>query len=326
MYLFLKLLTVCQKRQNLHGNYANIFLDKKQQPRGDTVIERVIYGDVLMIINFSMDFLALYITAKIMHIRLKNRRITLSAILGAVYSLIILTFNKNSLLSGFISFAIAFLLTFTAYGKQKTRDYIKNTIVFYIVNFALGGGITAICNLLNMWQNKRDLMINGTFDVLYGDLPFGLLVILAIVCGIVSLISGKIIKKKAAQKECELEIHLNRIEIKIKALVDSGNLLKEPISGKPVIITAFEAVRKIIPVELIPLFKTKNTDCLENNIFFSRIRLIPTSTVTGQGILFALFPDRVSVDGKEVDVYIAINTGTDNFGGFSAIVPDEIIQ
>ncbi len=279
-----------------------------------------------MIINFSMDFLALYITAKIMHIRLKTRKITLSAIIGAVYSLIILTFNKNSFFSGFISFSIAFLLTFTAYGKQKTKNYIKNTVVFYIVNFALGGGITAICNLLNMWQNKRNLIINGTFDVLYGDLPFGLLVLLAIVCGTVSLVSGRIIKKKVAQKECELEILLCQSSIKIKALVDSGNLLKEPISGKPVIITAFEAIRKLIPVELIPLFKTKNIDCLENNLYMSRIRLIPTSTVTGQGILFALFPDNVSVNGKEVDVYIAINTDTDNFGGFSAIVPNEIIQ
>ena len=157
-------------------------------------IDRIIYGDVLIIINFSMDFLALYITARIMHLKLNPKRITLSSLIGAIYSLVILSLNPSSAISGIISLAIAFLLTVTAYGKQKKITLLKNTAVFYIVNFALGGGITAICNILNIWQNKRNLMINGTFDVLYGDLPFGVLVILALLCGAFSLVSGKLIK------------------------------------------------------------------------------------------------------------------------------------
>ncbi len=289
-------------------------------------IERIIYGDVLMIINFSMDFLALYITAKIMHIRLKSKRITLSALLGAVYSLIILSLNLTGIISGIISLAAAFLLTFTAYGKQKPIVFLKNTAVFYIVNFALGGGITAICNLLNMWQSKRNLMINGSFDVLYGDLPFGVLVILAAVCGLFSLLSGKLIKKKNAEKTCILNISLNQASISLQALVDSGNLLREPISGKPVIITSFNSMRKLIPVELIPLFKNKDTLCLENTAYSSIVRIIPISTVSGGGLFFALFPDQVTVDGKDADVYIAITADSDNFGGFSAIVPFEITQ
>ena len=117
--------------------------------------ERIIYGDVLLVINFSMDFLSLYITARIMHIKLNSFRITLSAVIGALYSLLIISISTKAIVSGVLSIAFSFLMCFIAYGKFKIARYIKNTIVFYIVNFALGGGITAICNLLNVFYHLR---------------------------------------------------------------------------------------------------------------------------------------------------------------------------
>ena len=273
-----------------------------------------------------MDFLALFITAKIMHIKLDSKKITLSSIIGAIYSLVILSLNLPQIISGIISIAMAFLLTFTAYGKQKISTFSKNTVVFYIVNFALGGGITAICNLLNIWQNKRNLMINGTFDVIYGDLPFGILALLALLCCIFSLVSGKLIKKKSAEKSCTLFITFNQNSTTLEALVDSGNLLREPLSGKPVIIVSYSEMRKLIPIELIPLFKNKDTSCLENSIFSAKIRIIPISTVGGNSLLFGLLADKVRLNEKEVDVYIAITPESNDFGGFSAVVPLEITQ
>lgn len=292
---------------------------------GGIFIESVIYGDVLMVINFSMDFLSLYITAKLLHIKINQLKLTLSAILGAVYALLVLYFNLSSYLNFLFSVITAFLLSFTAFGKQTTKNIIKNTCIFFLVNFALGGGITAICNTLNIWKNSRNIMINGTVDVLYGDLPFGLLIILALLCGIFSFLSGKIIRKKATAKECEIKVTLNKQSVTLKGLIDSGNLLKEPISGKPVIIATFNSLRKIIPPELFDLFKNKSSDVPYNCQSLSRIRIIPTSTVNDRGILLGISPDDVVLDKKNVDVYIAITNDKDSFGDFSAIVPNEII-
>ena len=278
-----------------------------------------------MIINFSMDFLSLYITAKIMHIKLKNYKITLSAFLGALYSLAVLGLNLTDNITIILSLALSFIMTLTAFGKQKLKPLTKNTAVFYLVNFSLGGGVTAICNLLNIWQSKRNIMINGTYDVLYGDLPFGLLVVVGFLCGIFSLFSGKIIKKKTAEQVCEISITLNKTTTSLTALVDSGNLLKEPISGKPVIITTFESVRKIIPIDLFELFKHKNTECLQTSNYNSKIRLIPASTVNHKGLLFAVYPDEIIINDKPTDAYVAITNDIDSFGGYSAIVPYEIL-
>lgn len=326
MYLFSKKAFGFQKRQILHSVCANIFIVIIYKKGGGLPIEKVIYGDVLMVINFSMDYLALYITSKLMHIKTKTKKLTLSAIIGAVYSLVILSLNLNGILSGIISLTAAFVLTLTAYGKLPPKALLTNTAVFYVVNFALGGGITAICNLLNIWQNKRNIMINGTFDVLYGDLPFGLLIALAFICGIISLVFGKIIKRKSAEKVCELEILFENTPATLTGLIDSGNLLREPISGKPVIIVAFEAVRRHLPVELLPLFKENNTACLSSSPLTSGLRVIPASTVNSKGLLFALTPKTVKIDGVEKDVYTAITPHTESFGGFPAIVPNELIQ
>ena len=278
-----------------------------------------------MVINFSMDFLSLYITSKLLHIKPNHFKLSLSAITGALYALAILFFNPNVFINFIFSILTAFLLSLIAFGKQTIKNNIKNTCVFFAVNFALGGGITAICNTLNIWKNSRNIMINGTFDVLYGDLPFGLLIILAIICGLFSFLSGKIIRKRNTTKECELIITLNKQSITLKGLIDSGNLLKEPISGKPVIIATFNSLRKIIPIELFDLFKNKGTNIPHKCEYISRIRIIPTSTINDRNVLFGIFPDSVILDKKIVDVYIAITNDKDDFGNFSAIVPNEII-
>lgn len=273
-----------------------------------------------------MDYLALFITAKIMHLKPKSKKLTLSAVIGALYSLFIIAFNIGSPLNVLLSIIVSTLLTKISYGKQKPLCFIKNTLVFYIVNFALGGGITAICNLLNIWQNNRGVMINGTYDTLYGDLPFGLLAIVASFCGVLSLVSGKIIKSNTSKKECELEISINNRKITIPALRDSGNLLKEPISGKPVIIVGFESIRSILPMDVFDLFKNKNLNISDPALQKARIRFIPTSTVGGQGLLYAFCPEKTSVDKKEIDAYIAIDTQNGEYGGYTAIVPDILLQ
>ena len=48
-------------------------------------MKQTLYGDVLFLVNFSMDFLTLYITALILHRSVKKRRFVLSAAIGGVY-------------------------------------------------------------------------------------------------------------------------------------------------------------------------------------------------------------------------------------------------
>lgn len=280
----------------------------------------------MLVINFSMDFLSLYITARIMHIKLNSFKITAAAVIGALYSLLILGINAGTPVNVSLSVAFSFLMCFVAYGRFKTSGYVKNAAVFYVVNFALGGGITALCNLLNMWKNNKSIMINGTYDVLYGDIPFGLLLVLACVCGVISLFSGKIIKKQKSIKSTPLEISMHKQKASLTALVDSGNLLREPISGKPVIVACYSCLRSVIPTELLEVFKNQELSNLQECALLSKIRLIPTNAVGTSGLLFALSPDLITVNGRNVDAYVAIDTSKNGYGEYQAIVPAVLIE
>ena len=48
-------------------------------------MEQVIYADVLFAVNFSMDFLSLYLTGKVFRARMRPVPLTLAAGIGALY-------------------------------------------------------------------------------------------------------------------------------------------------------------------------------------------------------------------------------------------------
>lgn len=273
-----------------------------------------------------MDYLSLFVTAKIMHVPQANRRMVLSAGIGALYSVAVIAFGICGIFSALSSIAISLLMSYIAYGKQSLVRFAKNTAVFYAVSFALGGGITAICNLLNVWQNSRHIVINGTYDTIYGDLPFGLLVLLGLGCSLFSFLSGKLIKKQIALQVCELEIGIKNSRIILQALVDSGNLLKEPISGKPVVIVTLDAVRSILPVESLCLFRNKDINIPHDTLKKAKIRFIPTSTVGGHGLLLGFIPDLAKINGQATDTYIAIDCDKKSFGDYTAIVPRSLVR
>ena len=90
-------------------------------------MEQIIYADVLFIVNFSMDFLALYITSKILHHDCHFLPMTLSAGLGALYGVVSL------IMSGIISVVVTagLYLNFVKYGtKDSYSGYFQLFLYF----------------------------------------------------------------------------------------------------------------------------------------------------------------------------------------------------
>ena len=55
-----------------------------------------LYADVLFAINFSMDFLAMFICSIILHIKTTRKRIILAAVLGGAFGVLVFTYFKPS--------------------------------------------------------------------------------------------------------------------------------------------------------------------------------------------------------------------------------------
>ena len=59
----------------------------------------ILYADVLFAINFSMDFLALFICSIVLHKKLSKNRIIIASILGAFFGVFDVAFEFNQVLS-----------------------------------------------------------------------------------------------------------------------------------------------------------------------------------------------------------------------------------
>ena len=100
-------------------------------------------------------------------------------------------------------------------------------------------------------------------------------------------------------------IHLSGTEVETRALVDTGNELRDPLTGVPVVVVEYSVIRSALPAELRevldegddPLHYYEKLSRLEAfPSFASRVRLIPfTSIGKEKGMLLGIRPDGVEL-------------------------------
>ena len=105
--------------------------------------------------------------------------------------------------------------------------------------------------------------------------------------------------------------------MKIKALVDTGNCLYEPITGKPVCLVEYESVKR----------------CLDLKFLNKRTWLIPYHTIgENEGVLWGVTADKVIFQNKWTKIiksgciiaFFQQNKGKS--GDYSAIVHPDILE
>ena len=287
-------------------------------------MEQTVYADIYFLINFSMDFLSLFLTAKLLDRRVSLLRFILSAALGGLYACIALFLPFSGLFSFFIDAAVCVLMAFIAVARHKQ---IKDTLIFSLVlgatSILLGGAMTALFNLFN----KIGL------DKLFGDSGGGdgisvwLFAILAVISGIISAVGGRFFKRRSARRQGSVEISYGGAVLKLPCLLDSGNLLREPISHLPCIVVDIESVKTLFPRSLIEAVKKGDITRLRMQEA-SRIRMISASTATGESVMYGIRVDSVMLDlGKgaaEVEAYVVLSKDKISVKGIKALVPSEL--
>ncbi len=286
-----------------------------------------VYVDLLFLINFSMDYLCLYICSKILHRKIILSRMLLASVLGGIYSVISLFLPISSALSLFIDCVVCLLMCAVVYS-EKTRgagSTLLATFLFIGVSMMTGGCMTAIFNLLN----KLDLPLDS---IEADSLSTYLFAILAAIAGIISLKSGQIISRRAPIKECRLHISFCGKDFEFLGLSDSGNLVKDPITGRAVIFVERRIIEKQLSISFLDSFKD---GILETDSPCKNLRLISLRTASGTSIAVAARPDSIRAEfenknGRTVSLLLdALISPTDigsNAEGCTAIIPSEIIK
>ena len=279
-----------------------------------------IYGDVLFIINFSMDFLSLYIAGRILHLRMKAWRVMAGASLGALYGVLELLIDTHPFLETMLTAGILLLMCLTAFGAGRARTFFSSAALAGGAGMLIGGMMTAAFVKLGPYTSYIEL--GGEIHTVFGDLPVWQFALFAGLSALATWGLGKLFHRKNAVRTCKLRLTFEGKEQELSALVDSGNLAEEPFSGTPVIFLKRKAA-EILPASLLSAMQMGVASLSPSDA--GRLRVIPGRTVSGDGILLAAVPEMLFLSEGSVweakRALIAVDFTDGDYGGFEALVP-----
>ena len=94
-----------------------------------------------------------------------------------------------------------------------------------------------------------------------------------------------------------MTVALGNRSVTLSGLIDSGNLLADPLDGKPVIPVQASAAAPLLSAELAACISEGSTDPARLRALpeAARLRIIPAATATGHSLLIGIRPDRVTI-------------------------------
>ncbi len=279
---------------------------------------QTLYADILFLINFTMDFLTLFVTAAILHRKASLLRLCVSSAIGGIYGVAAVFINGILIINIIINLAVSYLMCLIVF-PQKTLPCFA---LFYGTGCLLGGAMTAFFTFMNGFN--YDSTESGA---LVGKIPLGWMAVSAAVIGAAAIAGGRMARKKRASRPCRLSVLSHVGSFVFEGMTDTGNLLTDPMSGRPVIILRQKEFLTLLPSELLPIFEKSDPDELSkiNSEHITSVRLIPSVSVGGDKLLLAYLPKKITVDNIEVSAVIAAG-GESDYGGYPALVPEILIN
>ena len=255
-----------------------------------------VYLDIVLIENILMNYIILFATGFIQKNEMSQIRLIISSIFGGIYA-IVSYLNIIPIYSNFfMKILLSIIMVYIAFNPQNYKKMLKTILLFYLTSFVMGGCALALLYIINP-QN-----INFENGVLIGTYPLKVTIIAGIIGFIVIQIAFRINKRQVKKKDmyCKLEVVINKKIVKIKAYVDTGNMLKEPITNIPVIIVEKEKIKNLINIDLDKIIGGDS-----QNINKIKFRIIPFNSIGKQnGMLIGIKPDFVKVMFEDNEKYI----------------------
>lgn len=263
-----------------------------------------VYLDVIFLENIVINYILLYVTGLISKSQITQRRLLLGALFGAIYS-IIYYLLKLKIYSSFITkIVLSIVIIYVSFNSSSLKDLLKKVLLFYLASFVFGGATIAIIYMVN---SQNITILNG---VLVGNYTIKTILIGVIIAYFTVIFAFKIIKSKISKKDliCEIWVTLNNKEIRTKALIDTGNLLKEPITNLPVVVMEHTLLYDVMPKDIL-----NNTEKILGGDFSEiseeikdeyspKLKVIPFSSLGKQNGML------LGIKGEDLTVYLKDET------------------
>ena len=292
--------------------------------------------EYLVIENFIINFFIFYLTKLLIKSDVKIKKIIIGSSLASFYPLVFFSTKTIFLTTPLFKLLLSMLFIRIIFDYINVKIFLKELIAFYIISFLFAGATLGVfystSSIVDIWSMRIDTL-NG-FPVKY--LIIGVLA---------SLVGGKVVFQFYHQKLLRddfialVSITYKKQNVKLKALLDTGNSLVVPFTNKKVIVVEYEKLKSLLPPlmkELINANEESNfklvEELLKNLHLEIRLTMIPFNSIGKSGIIFGFTPDQVAINyrGNEYikeDIIIGIFAGSlEKEMGYSGLMHYELIN
>lgn len=258
-----------------------------------------IYLDLIFMINFFFDSLLLLTVKVVLKRNIKIKRIIIGGIIGG-FSTFLLLIKLNNITLFLFKVVISILMILITFGYQNIKYTLKNLGYLYIISIILGGFLY----LLNIeFSYKSDGIIfyhNGL------SINFILMIILSPIAIYLYIKQSRDLKNNYSYYH-KVNIKYNKKNIDITGFLDTGNKLKDPYMGIPIIIV--------------------NKDIFDEKEINDYI-LVPLNTINNNSMLKCIKVDSIYIDGNKLNkkALIGLSPNKINIDGISCIFGVSILE
>lgn len=263
-----------------------------------------IYIDIIIVENLIMNYIILYATGLISKSKIYYLRIFFASLIGAIYVAIQYISNLSIYSNIAIKLVLSIIIVFIAFNPQDIKKMCKQLVLFYLTTFTFGGVATYLIYVLK----PQDIIIENGMYV--GTYVLKVIFIGALLGTVILVVAFKFAKNKITKKDmiCKIKIKLNGKEIILNTMVDTGNMLKEPITGNPVVVVEKSVLYNLIPKEILNNTESILGGDFENipeeikKEYIKKLKIIPFSSLGKQnGMLVGIKPEELKVINENIE-------------------------
>jgi stage II sporulation protein GA (sporulation sigma-E factor processing peptidase) len=294
------------------------------------------YLDLDILINGGMDALILALTSRLIRLPVQPSRILFGALLGEIPVLI--ACYSTSQWTTVSKWVIPFLMVGAAFPTRRLKTFLKALAGFWLLSTGLGGFVYASWG----WVQFDNGLGSGPFSLALNNLwvlPLGVLMWWFLQRQWLRWQERNLVLEQIIY---DLEIDFGGEErgvVCIKALLDTGNHLRDPLTGFPVILLEEEVAAASLPDNMRSFLNIPWKDYEDpwpllwgvDPSLVKHLVFIPFQAIDRQSWLLGIRPERVTCFDKKVSRQIKATVALvkqvlSSEGEYQALIHPEHVQ
>lgn len=215
-----------------------------------------IYLDLILLLNFFLDFILLLSVSIILKRNTSIIRIIFGSIIGMI-TMFSLFIDMSSLDLFFIKFIMSILMCLVSFSYKNIKYTMNNIIYLYIVSILLGGFLYFINDSFSLSKLGLIFINNGVSINLF------IVIFISPIVLYLYIKQTKNMKEEINKKYNVTITLLNNKKINITGFLDTGNNLYDPYKKRPIIVINKSILKGYKPnIILVPCYTVKDSNLL----------------------------------------------------------------